>query len=447
MESVCSRKMSKLKIILPLFVFACWWYKSFDFIYFAIVSLVFFAISFQHKKNSFVDQDFFKKTIKVFIIILLIRTADNPGIPYADNIIWFQILASASALLVVSSFFIKIKEKVVVSLAIFLLFISKVLVLVCCPEPHIDVFTSNTDASKYFLQGLNPYLQTYRDIYNGRYDYTPGFAYWPGTLLIQSLGQIGGDIRISHILCDIFSGIFIFKIIAKYQSRTISLLAVLFWFAMPFQNYNLQQAWVDTLLVAGFLGSFFFILEKKFVAAGIILGIFVSIKQYAGFYPLVLGMAFIGQKNYKNLFKLSISSLTTFLVILLPFLCFSGEGFLNMTIYTPLKSAFRPDSYSLTAWIFSHTEKIPEKWFFSLPALAILPTCMGLSFFAKSLEKSLLHTMLCYFVVFSFSKQSFLNYWYFASIFMLMYIFCCLTTENSLKHDRLSVSTNSGETG
>ena len=38
--------------------------------------------------------------------------------------------------------------------------------------------------------------------------------------------------------------------------------------------------------------------------------------------------------------------------------------------------------------------------------------------------------MLCYFVVFAFSKQAFLNYWYFTSVFMLLYIFCYLTSED-----------------
>ena len=269
--------------------FTYWWYKSFNFIYFTIITLMFFVFSFQQKRHLFIDQRIFKKIIKFFIVILLIRTADRPGISYTDSIIWFQILAAASSFLVCLSFFQKINERAMVCTAIILLFISKVLVLVLCSDPHIDVFTSNTDAAQYFLQGLNPYLQTYRDIYNGGYDYTPGFAYWPGTLLIQSLGQLGGDIRIAHILCDILSGILIFKIIAKYQSNIIALLAVLLWFSIPFQNFNLQEAWIDTLLVTGFLGSFYFILENKFLAAGITLGIFRFHQTICRFLPPSFG--------------------------------------------------------------------------------------------------------------------------------------------------------------
>ena len=68
-------------------------------------------------------------------------------------------------------------------------------------------------------------------------------------------------------------------------------------------------------------------------------------------------MVLIGQKNYKDFLQLAIASIITFTLLLLPFLWLGGEGFLNMTVYTPLKSAFRPDSYSLTAWFYSQTGK------------------------------------------------------------------------------------------
>ena len=420
---------AKIQSAFFLFILTYWCYLSqrggtSKIIPFVVVSTIFFTLACRLKNALQIDADFIQKSIKVFIIFYLLHLVGHPRVFYVDSKIAFRILALAAALPVFLSFFKRFNEKAMILSSITLLFFSKILLLLYSGLPHIDVFTSNTDAAKYFLQGLNPYAQTYRDIYNGSYDYPPGFAYWPAVLLVQSIGQIVGDIRISHLLCDALSAFFLFKIIAKYQHKAVALLAVLFWFAMPIQNFHFQEAWIDTILITGFLGSFFFLLEKRIIVSGIVLGFFVAVKQYAGFYPLILGMALIGQKNYRDFLKLSLSAMATFLLIMLPFLLSAPDGFITMTIKVPLESAFRSDSFSLTALFFHYYEKTPPTWVYSLPIFTMLPLCMIFSFKSKSLEKSLLYIMMCYFFVFALSKQAFVNYWYYTSIFMFTYIFC-----------------------
>jgi len=70
----------------------------------------------------------------------------------------------------------------------FLLFFMAVLWL--SPNPLIDVFRSNSLAAGFFLRGLNPYSQSYPDIYGGQFDYRPGFLYWPGALFLQTLSKV-----------------------------------------------------------------------------------------------------------------------------------------------------------------------------------------------------------------------------------------------------------------
>ena len=420
---------AKIQTTFFLFILTCWCYLSqrggtSKIIPFVVVAMIFFVLACRLKKTLQTNVNLIQKSIKVFIILYLLHLVGHPRVSYVDSKIWFRILSLTAALPVFLSFFKRFNEKSMILSSITLLFLSKILLLLYSDPPHIDVFTSNTDAAKYFLQGLNPYAQTYRDIYNGTYNYTPGFAYWPAVLLVQSLGQIMGDIRISHLLCDALSAFFLFKIVVKYQHKAIALLAVLFWFAMPIQNFHFQEAWIDTILITGFLGSFFFLLEKRMIASGIVLGFFVAVKQYAGFYPLILGMALIGQGNYRDFLKLSLSAMITFLFIMLPFLFSSPDGFITMTIKVPLESAFRSDSFSLTALFFHYYGKTPSTWVYSLPIFTMLPLCMILSFKSKSLEKSLLYITMCYFFVFAFSKQAFVNYWYYTSIFMFMYTFC-----------------------
>ena len=125
-------------------------------------------------------------------------------------------------------------------------------------------------------------------------------------------------------------------------------------------NFVLEQAWVDSMLISIFLIFYQLLLSQRFLFAGIMIGIFVSIKQYAGFVPILIGLHFLGQK-FLEFSKVTLAALGSFSMIMLPFLLDSPQGFFEMSIRVPLGSEFRADSFSLINFLHHNgLEKIPN---------------------------------------------------------------------------------------
>lgn len=212
------------------------------------------------------------------------------------------------------------------------------------PSPKIDVFSSNTEAVKFFLQGLNPYSQTYGDIYQGEFGYTPGFLYWPGALYLQTLSYLAlHDIRAVNILAWCASLFFI------PQGLRI------FWMCIPFLAFGFEQSWLDPLLSFFAALSLWSIQNKRWWVLAVAAAIAASIKQYGfliGFFSLLWMIKHHGFNSggRKLIFKITSLSASIFLALLLPFLVWGASDFFSMTLASHGQALTRPDALNFSAF-------------------------------------------------------------------------------------------------
>ena len=213
------------------------------------------------------------------------------------------------------------------------------------PNPHIDVFVSNTSAVDFFLQGLNPYSQTYVDIYGGRFDYHPGFVYWPMALYLQTVSKlIFGDIR-SILVLAWWCAAFFFP---KNNPRAAQLKKI--WWLIPFLAFGFEQGWIDPLLSLMAAITLWSMKNKKWWLTAIAIGLAASIKQYGfiiGAFPLI---ALALDQGWKVVGKVSLFAGILFIALLAPFLIWNLQDFISMTLTTHAHALARPDALNFTAF-------------------------------------------------------------------------------------------------
>jgi hypothetical protein len=220
-------------------------------------------------------------------------------------------------------------------------------VMFLSPDPFIDVFRSNRQAVQAFLSGLNPYTQSYPDIYQGAYGYTPGFAYWPAILYLQSLSQfLFRDIRVLLVVFW-WSVPFLFRA----RSRPLGLI----WWSLPFLPFGFEQAWIDPAL-----SSFFALLLWSHLRGGRILPLFfaslaAATKQYGGLIGFSFSIYLFRRERLKIACLQVLILFGFFLIWVLPLVLPSPSAFKAMTIDSHLLAAVRTDALSFTAFWFKLT--------------------------------------------------------------------------------------------
>jgi len=224
---------------------------------------------------------------------------------------------------------------------VFLVFYAGVLIL--SPHPKIDVFTSNDAAVDFFRHGLNPYSQTYADIYQGHYDYHPGFLYWPTALYLQTLSKIlFHDVRAILVLC--------WWLAALWVPRRSFLL----WLTLPFLAFGFEQAWLDPALSLCAAVSLWALKHpqnrRRWIPLALAIAAAASIKQYGfviGFFSVI--WLWLESSKTETIKTVGLSALV-FGVALAPFLAWAPSDFLSMTITAHTGALSRPDALNFTAF-------------------------------------------------------------------------------------------------
>lgn len=300
------------------------------------------------------------------------------------------------------------------------LVLARVLVLVASPHPHIDVFDTPDRAVDFLLSGLNPYVQAYPDIYNGKYDYTPGLPYWPGTLVAAALGKlVFGDIRAAYIIGDLLGAgaLFVLAVQRAQLRLETGLLAAAVWLAFPVSLFVAEQAWVDPLVLAGFLWAAVALDARRFVLAGALLGAATVCKQPA-LLAVFMTTALILATRPKDGIRFTAAGVTVGLLVAGPFLVADPAGLWRMTVTVPLGQLMRTDAMTLVALMQREWQVGWPGW---ASGLLYLTTLGGLLFRLVKTARGDLEVApayrwlpamaLLYGVVFLFGKQAFCNYW------------------------------------
>jgi hypothetical protein len=318
------------------------------------------------------------------------------------------------------------------ALAFLCLLFAKLVVPLASPKPFIDVFWINSWAASDFIKGLNPYSQTYADIYHGAYGYQPGFTYWPFFLFNITVFKILGiDIRYLNLLAEIIIAIIIVFFLRGTKQKYICWPIVLVWFSLPTSLFVLEQAWVDNVLLAWMGISFIFYYHKKNILCGMAIAFAASTKQY-GFIPgLILASAILSRDGLKSGLYFMLTSTLTWVAIVCPFIFWDPLNFYKNTIDILIRIPMRNDSLSLPAFIANQWSYIIPGWILVISYLLILLIAALIA--AKNAKNSgavFAGIGLCYLWIFIFGKQASCNYYTLALGIILIAISADLKYKN-----------------
>lgn len=225
------------------------------------------------------------------------------------------------------------------------------------PNPAIDVFRSNDLAVQYLLAGSNPYSGSYPDIYQGAYDYTPGFLYWPVTLYLQAFSKlVFGDIRAILVLLWWMVPFWYARI---RRTHEVSDLAGVWW-SLPFLNFGFQQAWIDPLLLC--FGGCALALASRGGGwiAPVVLAFAAGAKQYGGvlafFYPFFL----LRRERLREVARRMLVAGVVFVLLLAPFLIWNFHDFWTMTVESHMQAQVRRDALNFSSFWWRITGAPPS---------------------------------------------------------------------------------------
>ena len=310
--------------------------------------------------------------------------------------------------------------------AVLALLIAQILVPLISSHPWIDVWVNNTAAVDHFLKGVNPYTQNYPDIYKGTYDYKPGFLYFPGLLFwLAPFRALFGDIRYGFVFANLLVAIGTMGLAKKLKvAEPVRWLLALLWLSFPVTFFVLEQAWIDTILAALAILTFWCVEEKKWVLSGICVGAAFAVKQYGFIIGALALLQIYRNAGLKNSLRMAAAAAITFLVVVCPFMIWDWERFYASTIGDHTSAGVRMDAYNATIYLArTYNWLIPDFLRMAISGGGIL-LGMWLVFRNRrpGLAESATGMFAAYGFAFLFGKWAFCNYHYLLASLLLMYL-------------------------
>ncbi len=372
-------------------------------------------------------------TLRIFLFVQLVLVVlgnfsfKHSVFRYTQEIQWellFQILLYACSLLFVASLIIKKANGVLYTGILLLSALLPLAVIFCSVKTGIDTHLFLNMASDHFFNGINPYSVNYPDIYNGEFTDEYGdkyyFNYWPMALYICApFKYIFGDVRFAFVLAQIIFVVILLKNRQKLSYPQLVLITVL-WLTNIIMLYVNERSWLDSLAVPFLLSTLISLKNKKYLLAGIMIGLMGSLKLYYVFAMPFIGIYMLREKQYKAIVAMAAAFIITFV----PFAIASFDDLYQSTITFISSTKIRQDSLSIVSAI-----KRLYDLDYSKTGTILTFAAMGLFYILFWRSKNNILNMLKYinltfFVIFLFSKQSFCNYFYFNMVccFVIFYL-------------------------
>lgn len=315
------------------------------------------------------------------------------------------------------------KKDILLFTIVSLYIVAHFLVPLVSPEPHIDVWVYAFKGANHLLNGINPYSQHYPDLYDGKYELTNGFCYWPTATYLFTVSQFFfKDVRWILVITHLLSLLGLYKFTKKFKERTVSALVLILWTTFPVSLFILEQSWVDGLIIPLIVFSIYFLREGRIFLAAILLGVMCMTKQYMIFYCVLTYFYVLKVFGLKISIIYTVVTAISAISIAGPFLIWDAEIFLQKSVFDLLKLGHREDALSWVSY-FSRFYSFYIPGSVTGPLYILVTGLFSFLVYKNGTLQSLLVGLISTFLfVFLFGKQAFCNYYYLIALFILLYL-------------------------
>jgi len=292
----------------------------------------------------------------------------------------------------------------------------RVLMLFSTPEPHIDVFISQTEGAKGLLEGKNVYAMEFLSPYTGartfdHYGYPPA-AFYPAFLSWFCFK----DVRAGWLLCDLLAAFLMFRLALRVNPgpehkrfRELLLLAFLF---LPRTLFVLEQSWTEPLVLVSLAGFALAVASGRGAGlTGCLLGLWLGSKQY-----VTVAIPFILKLRRCRTSTWGVAAITG-VVLALPFALWDFAALKHDVFDFFLQSRGREDALSIYGALMRHGYQMP--WWLVTPIWLA-----GLAWFTWKMQRHLagwlFSTAGMWLFFFMLGKQAFMNYFYLIMFTLLL---------------------------
>jgi len=361
----------------------------------------------------------------IFSLFLIKPTLQQGGIPFrppnfADVYLIIMALSAVSLFLGIFLPFFS-KRTTVFLLLLSISTILRLLFIYVSPYPRMDTYDIIRLGSLGLIRGENPYQMTfipisepnYKGVEPNYFSYTPGILTFsvPAILLFK-------DQRIFFAIANIITSILLYLIIKRNKKipNTYSLTLPLIFLFNPSSYFIILRGWTDPAVILFLTLIATSLVFNKFKnSVLILLAIVATTKQTLVFIPLFF-LSYL-QKGLRALFIVGI--LSGFIVA--PFVIWSPKDFLQDTVLFHFKNPVRHEALMINnLYYFLSGSDIPP---IILISIIVITGVFILKKQKRKTEEIYLSMGLWYFTFFLFNtKQAFVNYYYFISSLILLYI-------------------------
>lgn len=309
----------------------------------------------------------------------------------------------------------------------------RILMVKASPDPVMDVYTILKEAPIMVLQGRNPYVEQFSQVYSGT---TPDyFTYWPVAFLTQiPFVTVFNDPRVLMILAEVGSALLIFLLGNKTDIAELLSLIYLF---RPNSNFIIEQSFLVPLESFLFILSVYLLYQKnrkhtaqRVLFSGALLGLLTGVKLHQVF---LLPFFLLFTKERK---KYITGFLSAIFVTVLPFVLWNPKAFKSDTLDWLVKPvgqiASIPvyNSLNVNSFLFALTRQtLPMYASFLIPLAVLLLILYKLKNYSKNnTKKSFLipHVILgiavFYVTLYLFQRFAFINYYYFVTNIIILWL-------------------------
>ena len=390
-----------------------------------------FTAIFSCKTKAFLSR--FSRQVDAVVFLVLIfslwRLWNRSQLLYVENLYLFKIqqrLLFSGAVAGTLTFFIWEKKKwfwFLAALSIISLLGARVLTPLVSPAPHIDVFVFGQMALDYLFQGVSPYSQSFPDNYSAVYGYAPKFCYPPLILYLTAPFKLFfSDHRFVYVVADTIAATSLFVLARKGGGNySRSLFVSLLWLSFPVSLFIIEQAWIDSILIAE-LGLLALALSgRKNILTGILLGMVAGTKQYGVLAVIpILAWCLSHGVSKKQIGKIVIVALATALASIGPFLVWDLRGLYQNVFLDLMGHALRTDGFSLLSLWQQEFGVVLSSGSSLILTGAVLLLSTGFVLKTQGKQNWATGLAIIYSFVFLFAKQAFCNYYQIVAYLLLV---------------------------